>query len=198
MSNCQEPLSIKNDLQLKEQQQPWEAENLRQWCAETWPEVYRYSYSRVRNQEEAEDITQETYTRVLANCCLGEQQSSALSLNWEFPSLNYLKTTALNLIRDRWRRRKTRGIQVQLEEALLVEDRELINLFDNTLVEDTLQKLTEEQQTVLRLRIIEGYSRAETARKMAKSEAAVRGLQYRAIQNLRILLRENFKEVNKR
>ena len=123
MSNCKEPLSRKKNSQLKKKQQPRDAENLRQWCAETWPEVYRYSYSRVRNQEEAEDITQETYTKVLANCCLGEQQSSAQSLNWDVPSLSYLKTTALNLIRDRWPPRKTRGIQVQLEEALLVEDR---------------------------------------------------------------------------
>ena len=164
------------------------------WCTQTWPEIYRYSYYRVRNREEAEDVTQETFARVFSQESF--KGCSSADLTAEFPSLNYLKVTALNIIRDRWRRRKARGNEVGLEEILLSEDEDLQRLLDKAVLEEILQKLTEDQQMVLRLRIIEGYSRAETARKMAKSEAAVRGLQYRAIQNLRVLFLESLKEGN--
>ncbi|KUO65584.1 MAG: hypothetical protein APF84_14785 [Gracilibacter sp. BRH_c7a] len=161
---------------LKEHQQ------LRQWCNESWPELYRYIYKRVQNREEAEDVTQDTYARTLPKFTFPE-----------FPSSAYLKTVALNIIRDRWRQRKVRGIQVQLEEALLVAENDVSKVLDSTWVEEVMKQLSWEQQTVLKLRIVEGYSRAETAQKMNKSEDAVRGLQYRAIQNLRGLLLDNLK-----
>jgi RNA polymerase sigma-70 factor (ECF subfamily) len=55
-----------------------------------------------------------------------------------------------------------------------------------------MKLLTEEQQQVLTLRIIEGYSVSETAERMKRKEGYVRVLQFRAIKALtKILKRED-------
>lgn len=151
---------------------------LRLWCERTWPDLYRYIYHRVQNREEAEDTTQETYARALAR----------FSFPGDPPDLRYLKTVALNLIRDNWRRRKTRGIQVALEHTLLLRESDEEAAVNRALVRELMEQLSEEHRTVLELRIVAGYSRAETARRMGRSEDAVRGLQYRAVQALRSLM----------
>jgi len=155
---------------------------LKAWCDEAWPKLYRYIYFHVQNREEAEDLTQETFTRLLANSSVSES----------IPSLGYLRTIALNLIRDRWRHQQVAGVQVPLREEQLFLDFEPVEL--KALVEGLMAQLSVEHRTVLQLRIIEGYSRAETARMMERSEDAIRGLQYRALQVLRGLMLENLKE----
>ncbi|MHB1420340.1 MAG: RNA polymerase sigma factor [Bacillota bacterium] len=136
----------------------------------------------MQNREEAEDITQEAYARALANFPSPDRP----------PSLGYLRTVALNLIRDRWRRQQVSGVQVPMEEGLLLYNAEPVEL--KTLVQEQMSKLAAEHRIVLQLRIIEGYSRAETAHRMGRSEDAVRGLQYRALQVLRGLMLENLEE----
>ena len=55
-------------------------------------------------------------------------------------------------------------------------------------LENALAKLSEDQRIILDLRIIKGYSVAETAKLVGKTEAAVRTAQYRALQALAQLL----------
>lgn len=54
-----------------------------------------------------------------------------------------------------------------------------------------LKTLNEEQRTIIELRILKGYSVAETAKHMNKSEGNIRVIQYRALQNLNTVLKEN-------
>jgi RNA polymerase sigma-70 factor (ECF subfamily) len=58
-------------------------------------------------------------------------------------------------------------------------------------VENALAGLGKDQREVLDLRIIKGYTVAETARLLGKTEAAVRTSQYRALQVLARLLDDN-------
>ena len=99
----------------------------------------------------------------------------------------------MNIIRDRWRAKKRRGSKVNLEdvnpEELSIED------FTDTLsvknqIEEAMTKLTKEQQLVIELRIIKGFSVAETAKMMQKSDGAIRVLQYRALKTLAKRLEE--------
>ncbi|MDP4160504.1 MAG: sigma-70 family RNA polymerase sigma factor, partial [Bacillota bacterium] len=69
-----------------------------------------------------------------------------------------------------------------IDEKLFVDDITLNEM------QEFLNKLPLDQRFVLQLRIVEGYSRRETAKRMGRSEDAVRGLQYRAIQTLRELM----------
>lgn len=152
------------------------------WYRSTWLQVYRFAYARVQNREEAEDLTQETYSKLLSRGQSGP------------PSPQLLFTTTLNLIRDRWRRRQSRGVTLPLEEALLTGPDQAEEAVSRALIQSLMDQLPPEYQTVLRLHIVQGYSRAETARQMAKSEAAVRGLLYRALKSLRELMRQQLEE----
>jgi len=153
---------------------------LRAWCEKTWPAVYRHIYRLVQNKEEAEDLTQETYLRVVRK---------GFS---EPPNMGYLRATATNLVRDSWRRKRAFGALSPLEEAALVatsggDDG------PSSGVRELMARLPDEYREVLELRIIQGYSRSETARKMGRSEDSVRGLQYRALCALREALLEQKK-----
>ena len=58
------------------------------------------------------------------------------------------------------------------------------------MVEDALMRLNKDQRAIVELRIIQGYSVAETARLMNMKEEAVRVVQYRALRKLAELLKE--------
>lgn len=88
-------------------------EAIEQICAATWEPLYRFIYAKVQNREEAEDITQETYFKTLVY--LREHKSLPENLQ------GYMKTIALNIVRDRWRQKKRRGTQVIFEVEAVVE-----------------------------------------------------------------------------
>ena len=112
-------------------------------CKETWEPVYRYIYYKVQNRQEAEDITQETYVRTL----------SYLEKNGIKPEkyLPYLKTVAMNILRDRWRKNVRQGVQASIDyidpSELSVEDPAEIST-ERMLITDLLNKLKDEQRTV--------------------------------------------------
>jgi RNA polymerase sigma-70 factor (ECF subfamily) len=148
--------------------------------------LYRYVYFKVQNREEAEDITQEAYVKALSRW----QQKATRPEN----HVAYLKTTALNVIRDRWRKTKRKGAEVNLEmlnplEMAVENPAEASNM--RMMVKDALSKLAEDQRRVIDLRIIKGFSVARTAEMMGKKETTVRVIQYRALKALADILDEN-------
>lgn len=147
------------------------------WYRENWPDLYRFVYHHVQNRQDAEDLAQEAFSRTLAHQDADEP-----------PTRQYLYTAAHNLIRDRWRRRQRAGLAVPLEEVLL--SRAADDGAMQVWMQDLLLKLPPEYRTVLELRIIGGYSRAETAERLKTSEGAVRSMQYRALQMLRCMAGE--------
>lgn len=154
-------------------------------CRSTWKELYRYIYYRVQNREEAEDITQETYARIFHYL----KNNGTLVLDYK----SYLRTVAMNIIRDQWRRNKGRGQSVNLEEVdpvFLSAGDFTGEVEDRTVIEKAIRKLSKDQQTVIRLRILEGLSAQETASRMSRREGTIRVLQYRAIKALTKLLED--------
>jgi RNA polymerase sigma-70 factor (ECF subfamily) len=159
---------------------------IEQICLATWEPLYHFIYYKVQNREEAEDITQETYVKTLTYL----QKQNTPPDNF----LAYMKTVAFNVLRDRWRQKKRRGITVNIDE---------INLEDmagqdphkavaqRLQLENAMKKLSAEQRAIIDLRIIKGHSVAETAKIVGKTEAAVRSSQYRALQALSRLLDGN-------
>ncbi|HEY8348454.1 MAG TPA: sigma-70 family RNA polymerase sigma factor [Clostridia bacterium] len=154
-------------------------------CEQTWEPLYRFIYYKVQNREEAEDITQDTYVR---------------SLSWPgFDRIRagrymaFFKTVAMNIIRDRWRKKKTRGTSIDIDSIaqtkVLSDDiTDIANR--HLLIRRSLEKLNEDQRKVIELRIIEGYSVSETAGLMGIKAGNVRVLQYRALKNLVIIMNE--------
>ena len=153
--------------------------SIEQLCNATWETIYRYVYFKVQNKEEAEDITQETYIKAISYI-----QKNDVKID---KFVSFLKTVSLNVIKDKWRKNKRQGSVVNLEEInpkeASVEDHTQI-MAQREIMQTALELLNEEQRTVIELRIIKGYSVADTAKKMNKNEGNIRVLQYRALQNL--------------
>lgn len=155
------------------------------FCKENWEELYRFIYYRVQNREEAEDITQEAFEKTIYQ----NLNSNVSVLNHK----NYLKTIALNIIRDRFRKIKARAMTIDIEEVKGKEpaDDDFADLVvERYRVEEALSKLTIDQRKVLEYRILKGYSIKETAQKMNKKENAVKVLQFRAVKAMYKLMSE--------
>ena len=157
-------------------------EMIERLCADTWRELYRFIYYKVQNREEAEDITQETYVKAIS--FLNRNDVNILEC------LKYLKFIAMNVIRDQWRSKKRRNSinieDINPEEVALEDFTD--SLTEKNRLEEAISRLTKEQQTVIELRIVKGYTVAETAKLMEKTEGAVRVMQLRAVKALAKLL----------
>ncbi|WP_251550272.1 RNA polymerase sigma factor [Neobacillus muris] len=162
------------------------ADFMEEICHNTWEAVYRFIYYKVQNREEAEDITQETYMKAISYLQRGRVHPDKY--------IGFLKTVALNVLRDRWRTKKRRGTTVDIDSFPVAEapgpdlaEQSTERIF----IEAGLQQLTKEQQTVIQLRIIKGHSVADTARIMNKTEVTIRVMQHRALKALADILKNN-------
>lgn len=155
-------------------------------CSSTWEPLYRFIYYKVQNRQEAEDITQETYVKALSYF-----QKNNIKINTH---IGYLKAVSLNILRDKWRKKKLHGMAVDIEainpKEISVEDSTEIGA-QHEMVQNALSIIREEYRTVVELRILKGYSVAETSKIMNKNEGAVRVLQHRALKELATILKNN-------
>ncbi|WP_164472836.1 RNA polymerase sigma factor [Cohnella candidum] len=144
---------------------------------EHWQETYRYIYYKVGSRQEAEDLTQETFIRLMRS---GKDYADS-------PIVGLLKRTAMRLIIDRWRSDKSRAQTVAMDDRVLGDDGsgdpEHRYIHDEQ-VRQALDVLNEDQRTIVRLRLIQGYSVRETAELTGKTETSVRTLQFRAIRTI--------------
>ncbi len=155
-------------------------------CSSTWKEVYKFVYYKVGNRTEAEDITQEAYVKALDYL----RKENVVIDNYS----NFLKTVAMNILRDEWRKKQRAGKQFDLEE-LSTMDYKTEDFTEESirreLIGSALNCLSIDQKRVIELRILKGFSTSETARILKKKEATVRVIQYRALQELASVLDKN-------
>ena len=145
--------------------------------------IYHYVFYRVDGREEAEDLTEAIFLRAW----------QALDKNppREAPFRLWLYRIAHNTIVDHYRNRKDQvGLEVVAHFLDPVEGPEafVVRQERADALKRMMRQLKEDHQQVLTCRFIVGLSHAETAVIMARSEEAVRALQYRAIVVLRNLL----------
>lgn len=138
--------------------------------------VYAFIARRVSHRETAEDLTADVFHKALA---------SLKSFEWRgVPFAAWLLRIAANAIADRSKRTGRElssddppeiSSKPRLEQA---EDAARLFRLVNTLAED--------QRTVIAMRFAEEKSIREIAKHMGKSEGAVKQLQFRGLQNLRV------------
>jgi RNA polymerase sigma-70 factor (ECF subfamily) len=146
--------------------------------------VYRYVFYRVRNDADAEDLVSDVFMRALR--AIPRYEPRVAFLAW-------LYRIARNAVIDRARRSRT---QISFEDALahpnvdqIIEpDATILALSDKEAVRVAIAKLTPLQQEVIVLRFVEGYSTLEIANLVGKQEGTVRGIQFRALEALRVLI----------
>lgn len=142
--------------------------------------LYRVAYSVLRSRAEAEDVVQDSFVRVL-------EHSKAAATVRE-PRV-WLVRIAWNLALDRLRRRRTRPGDAEFIESLVAPetpaDRALEQSRQMQAVLGEIERLPAQEREALLLSSIQELSTAEIATIVGRSEAAVRGLLFRARQRLR-------------
>ncbi|HSS67047.1 MAG TPA: sigma-70 family RNA polymerase sigma factor [Nocardioidaceae bacterium] len=154
------------------------------------PAIYRFVYYRVRTRVLAEDLTSETFFRALR---------SIASFQWQGKDFGaWLTTIARNLIVDHFKAGRTRLETTtddfsERREAGDNTEEEVLAALTSEVLREAMTTLPTEQHECIVLRFLNGYSIAETATSLGRTEGAVKQLQLRAIRNLAKLLPEDLR-----
>ena len=150
--------------------------------------VYGYVARRVRDRAATEDLTSEVFRKALANIDRFKWTGA--------PFGAWLLRIASNVIADRAKRQAKDGLRVD-EPSLELAARSNSRQTQQTELEESerrawvirqVDELPDDQRRVVRLRFAEEKSISEIAAELGRSEGAVKQLQFRAFQTLRIKL----------
>jgi RNA polymerase sigma-70 factor (ECF subfamily) len=148
--------------------------------------IYRYLFSRVRHQADAEDLTEQVFVKMVDSISRYRPTGVAFS--------SWLYRIAHNLLVDRYRRpsRETLELSPELRDSRPQADpaRMAQNSEDRRRLLLAMQRLTPEQQQVISMRFIDGLEIEEIARLTHRREGAIHSMQHRALASLYRFLME--------
>jgi RNA polymerase sigma-70 factor, ECF subfamily len=141
--------------------------------------IHRYVAIRVRSREDAEDVTQVVFERIVASLPRYRHNGRPFEA-WVF-------RIARNAVIDHLRRQRSHEPLEAGNERSHAEDLDAITLRGEEIRElrAALRALTPDQQEALALRFAAGLSAEEAAQVMGRRAGTVRGLTFRAIASLR-------------
>ncbi len=149
-----------------------------------YPDVYRYVFFRLADQQTSEDISSDVFIRLLEALKRGSGPETNLRA--------WLLGVASNLVNDHLRIIYDRPHQEleSIEDFPSSDDpaKAFERSWQNAQLLEAIQQLTPEQQNVIALRFAAECSIEETANQMKRSVNAVKVLQFRAVAALRRLL----------
>ena len=149
-------------------------------------DVYSYSYYRIGNHHDAEDLTEQTFLQAYRHFARARQESDGRPLRpW---LIRIAHNLAANYHRDRSRKPQTPLESIEPPAARhstedLGEGREELRA-----VIENLQELPDDRREALVMRFALGMDNREIARAMGKSDGATKVLIHRAIKQLQELL----------
>lgn len=162
--------------------------------------LYRFVYSKLNNQQDAEDIASETFYHALKN--LRNFSGKSTFKNWLYGIAKHL---VLAKYRERYNESTLElnenaaaaAATGALEEPAISENssgqdgEDEAQEEENQRLEAILNQLPEHYRKVLELRFLKGYSIAETAAAMDITEENAKVLQHRALKKANRLQREH-------
>jgi RNA polymerase sigma-70 factor, ECF subfamily len=140
--------------------------------------VYGYVTSIVRDEHEAEDVTQQVFAKLMVNLAKYEQRES--------PFLAWILAVSRNVALDHMRRRRAVP-SADVREREPDTDADPVQAFS---IRDALAGLPVDQREVVTLRHIVGLTPGEIAGLTGRSESSVHGLHHRGRSALRASLRQ--------
>ena len=151
-------------------------------------DVYSYSYYRVGNHHDAEDLTEQTFLQAYRHFERAQRESNGRPLRpW---LIRIAHNLAANYYRDR-----SRKPQTQLEDAAIVsaphDTEDLVE--GRQELQDVLEgvaNLPDDRREALIMRFALGMDNREIARALDRSEGATKVLIHRAIKQLEQALKE--------
>ena len=146
-----------------------------------FPQIYRFAYSRVRDQSLAEDVTSEVFFKALKNIKRYTYSGHPFS--------SWLYQITLNAVADHYR--GAAGREVELEESASLPSSEP-TVVDEVVRRDrsrrvwaAIDQLPRQQRAAMVLKFAEDRKIEEIAYIMNKSSGAVKLLLHRGVERLR-------------
>jgi RNA polymerase sigma-70 factor (ECF subfamily) len=140
--------------------------------------IYSYLHVSVGNRHDAEDLTTQTFLKMLESIDRFRWQSAPFSA-WLF-------RIAHNLAVDHFRARRHLRVEDEVperDEESSAEAEALDSIAQFGMME-LIDRLSPEQRQVLTLKFVFGFGSSETAGILGKTEGAVKSLQHRALASL--------------
>ena len=146
--------------------------------------VYAFIARRVRDRNEAEDITAEVFRQALMN--LGR-------FEWRgVPFAAWLLRIAANTLADRWQH-ASRSVEVTVDslEKVSASARSDAEVERHAMLFQLVDRLPADQRLVILRRFVDQKSLHEISQELGRSEGAIKQLQFRALETLRNKVRSN-------
>ena len=138
-------------------------------CVESFADnLFRFIVKNLRNEEQARDIVQETFTKLWLK---------VEEVSFE-KSKSYLFTTGYRTMIDWLRREKKNADFEGVDQTSLSHDKQYSDLQE--ILQDALDQIPEMQRTVVMLRDYEGYNYQEIGEITGLNESQVKVYIYRA------------------
>ena len=166
--------------QLVERAQQGDRDALEELYLEHFDRIYSYLHMTVGNRHDAEDLTTQTFLRML---------ESIGKFRWgTAPFSAWLFRIAHNLAMDHFRARRRWQPEEEVPEppdqaASSAED-EAMKILSTENMFDLIEQLSDEQRQVLILKFVFDFSNVEAATVLDKTEGAIKSLQHRALASL--------------
>jgi RNA polymerase sigma-70 factor (ECF subfamily) len=142
--------------------------------------IYSYLHMSVGNRHDAEDLTNQTFVRMLESIDRFEWRKVPISA-WLF-------RIAHNLAMDHFRSGRRWQLEEEPPEPEPDEQRtaeaEALESIGRQSMLEMIEGLSEDQQQVLTLKFVFSFSNGEAATILGKTEGAVKSLQHRALASL--------------
>jgi RNA polymerase sigma-70 factor (ECF subfamily) len=141
--------------------------------------VYAFALTRTGNRTAAEDVSAETFRRALQNLSKFEWR--------DVPFSAWLFRIAANVAADFSRQTAHQSPLDDLpDEQTPSWETDMTEIEERARLFALLKRLQKDQQRVVIMRFAQERSSREIAQAIGRSEAAVKALQFRALQNLRM------------
>src|SRR5215213_9128001 len=142
--------------------------------------IYSYLHMSVGNRHDAEDLTTQTFLRMLESIARFKQGAAPFSA-WLF-------RIAHNLAMDHFRANRRWQPEEEVpepavDESTSAEEGAFESIGRKSMLE-LIDELSGEQQQVLTLKFVFNFSNAEAATILGKTEGAIKSLQHRALASL--------------
>jgi RNA polymerase sigma-70 factor (ECF subfamily) len=142
--------------------------------------IYSYLHMSVGSRHDAEDLTTQTFVKMLE--AIGRFQWRSVPFSaWLFRIAHNLAMDHFRANR-RWQPEEEVPESVQGEESS-AEEQALVSLGQTSMLA-LIERLSPEQRQVLTLKFVFRFSNGETAAILGKTEGAVKSLQHRALASL--------------
>jgi RNA polymerase sigma-70 factor (ECF subfamily) len=151
-------------------------------------QVYSYAFYELRDQHDAEDVTERTFLAALANLGRFEERARPADGDGASTFRVWLFQIARNAVAER-RRRSRRRPEAPLETAVGIAARidieaDAVRRADADAALRAVDRLPGDRRRALILRFVDEMSTAEIAGVLGRSEGAVRVLIHRALRSV--------------